>query len=841
MGDSAAGPDGVPLAAYKQLKGVALPLICSQFQLMLDPSFSPGSYNHCRLVLIPKDDSQCIDRTRPISINNIDNRIIARGVVISMLPVFDALVSVRQKMFVHGRHMTEHVLELNETYHNALEHNLQRFALFLDTRKAFDSIHHDFMFRVLEHQRMPAWFLVFIKNTLKNVLAIPDIAKSAIPVNRGVKQGCPLSPLLFVLCYEPLLQALERSDVPAKVFAAADDLAIADVATLDQLASLIEIIQEFADISGLGINTDKTMVLPSLPVSDEMLALFHANCLWNDVRFTDKYKYLGVLIGDKISTYDIFSPVIDKMKRRCKSFAHVFNSIGIEYRVMIFNIYILPLLSYLYQFFLLPELHVIAEIHKLVRAYVIPWGPMGGGFKSFHLFQHKHHLGLAQPLRDPWAVNLQALTKGYDYTRHVYDPESQWDEGIGGSRISQHRSRAADYVLRATDFFEEERRKCLNNSQTLYNLLITHGYAHDRKKYNPYKLDRLTHIFPDKETGNIVPNLYKNIASVALPAYFHRHQLLAFMHALNTTARGRFAFEEQTQPCYLCGENKDHIMHMYNAHACPFTKSMLTFYKNNYFYLQLACYLSNEDRTTFLHEHECNAHSQPTSAFLFCFNFALWKVRELARRGLPREGLKPKLLALVEQWKPHWEKGASTQKEKNRARLKEKALKTIAEAEKKASVVVYTDGSAFGNPGPAGAGAWIKFKDGKEVSLFQALGEANNNQAELWGLGMALQYFRALDYKEPVAIVTDSALVQGVLTKGHSGKSNLLHFRLLRKKARLARHEWEAYWVPGHADILGNEKADQLAKQGSERSQAGSRQVYYSAPTREHVYTYRFA
>ena len=165
----------------------------------------------------------------------------------------------------------------------------------------------------------------------------------------------------------------------------------------------------------------------------------------------------------------------------------------------------------------------------------------------------------------------------------------------------------------------------------------------------------------------------------------------------------------------------------------------------------------------------------------------------------------------------------------------------MAEAEAKASVVAYTDGSAYGNPGPAGAGVWIKFKDGKEVSLFQALGEANNNQAELWVLGMALQYFKALNYREPVALVTDSALVQGVLTQGHSSKSNLLHFRLLRKKARLANHPWEAYWVPGHADIFGNEKADQLAKQGSERSQAGSRQVYYTAPPRGHVYTYRFA
>ena len=153
------------LAVYKTLKKYALPLLYTQMHRMFDTGFNAGDFNHARLCLIPKDDTMCVDRMRPIAINNMDNRIIARAIVITMLPAFDAIVSKRQKMFIRGRHMTEHIFELNDLFHQAVLDKTQRFALFLDTRKAFDSIHHDFLIRILRHQKLPQWFITFVENT----------------------------------------------------------------------------------------------------------------------------------------------------------------------------------------------------------------------------------------------------------------------------------------------------------------------------------------------------------------------------------------------------------------------------------------------------------------------------------------------------------------------------------------------------------------------------------------------------------------------------------------------------------------------------------------------------
>ena len=124
-----------------------------------------------------------------------------------------------------------------------------------------------------------------------------------------------------------------------------------------------------------------------------------------------------------------------------------------------------------------------------------------------------------------------------------------------------------------------------------------------------------------------------------------------------------------------------------------------------------------------------------------------------------------------------------------------------------AAIVVYADGACTGNPGPAGAGVLIEI-DGKRRELSEYLGHGTNNIGELTAILRAAEALageaRSIDIK------TDSQYAIGVLTKGWKAKANQALI-LDVKKALAALPDVRVTYVPGHAGVPGNERADELA------------------------------
>ncbi|MGM0643652.1 MAG: ribonuclease HI [Thermodesulfobacteriota bacterium] len=122
-------------------------------------------------------------------------------------------------------------------------------------------------------------------------------------------------------------------------------------------------------------------------------------------------------------------------------------------------------------------------------------------------------------------------------------------------------------------------------------------------------------------------------------------------------------------------------------------------------------------------------------------------------------------------------------------------------------ITVFTDGASSGNPGPAGIGIYMKFRD-KEKKVSESIGTATNNVAELTAIKKALELIRRTDI--PVRLYTDSSYCQGVLVKGWKAKENT--DLILSIKKRLSRFaDLKILKVKGHAGIKENEIADTLA------------------------------
>lgn len=134
--------------------------------------------------------------------------------------------------------------------------------------------------------------------------------------------------------------------------------------------------------------------------------------------------------------------------------------------------------------------------------------------------------------------------------------------------------------------------------------------------------------------------------------------------------------------------------------------------------------------------------------------------------------------------------------------------------------LAYTDGACSGNPGPAGAGFVIIQPGGKVDEGFEYLGTSTNNVAELTAILRALEIIPA---EAPSILVhTDSQYSIGVLTKGWKAKAN--QDLVAKTKEMLAqRPQARLAYVPGHAGVPMNERADELAREAISRR--GSRGI----------------
>ena len=211
-----------------------------------------------------------MDRLRPISVSNTDNRIIANVFRASITPCLAQLLEKTQRAFVLGQSIEQNIEEVNHAFYSRLEANEPYHLLLHDFERAYDSISRDYLLTLLRLIGLPTWATNALGALLINVIAKPILLGPhdvAIPMGNGLKQGCPLSPILYNLAMDPLLFALARQTYPAgpptRQWAYADDLAVG-CTDLRSLALALPRVDDFNRASGS--SSSKTKSLSSRPL-----------------------------------------------------------------------------------------------------------------------------------------------------------------------------------------------------------------------------------------------------------------------------------------------------------------------------------------------------------------------------------------------------------------------------------------------------------------------------------------------------------------------------------------------------------------------------------------------
>lgn len=203
----------------------------------------------------------------------MDIKIYAKILANRMSPLLQNLISLDQVDFVPGREARDNTIRALSLHHWLTTTETQGFFLSLDAEKAFDRVAWDYMHEVLRkiglHPRMLAHISALYASPSAAVRVNGHLS-NAFPIRNGTRQGCPLSPLIFILSLEPLLNKLrDNPDIKGiniqgkeyKVSAFADDILLSLTAPTTSIPNLLKDIEHFGTLSYLKINYAKSQAL----------------------------------------------------------------------------------------------------------------------------------------------------------------------------------------------------------------------------------------------------------------------------------------------------------------------------------------------------------------------------------------------------------------------------------------------------------------------------------------------------------------------------------------------------------------------------------------------------
>jgi len=210
------GNDGLVSEFYKSFSDLLAPFMLKVFVESIERSTLPSSLTQGLITLIPKPnkDPLFIDNWRPICLLNNDYKIMALVLAKRIKDVLDGIIDETQSGFMKNRHISNNLRLVFDIldYSDLIQDD--SFMLLLDFYKAFDSIEHEFIFLSLKKFGFGDMFCnaVFaLYSNANSSVRMKNGTTSRFNLKRGIRQGCPISPYLFLLCMQILASHISNS------------------------------------------------------------------------------------------------------------------------------------------------------------------------------------------------------------------------------------------------------------------------------------------------------------------------------------------------------------------------------------------------------------------------------------------------------------------------------------------------------------------------------------------------------------------------------------------------------------------------------------------------------
>jgi hypothetical protein len=312
------GPDGFSACFYQNSWPTVKVEVCQAVLGFLNHDIFDVDLNSTHIALVPKikNPSRVTDY-RPISLCNVLYKLISKVLANRLKKVLPLIISPTQSAFVPGRLITDNILVAFEAMHTMDRKMTGRegyMALKLDMSKAYDRVEWSFLEEVMRKLGFASrWIqltMICVKTVTYSVLIHGKPYGKIVPT-RGIRQGDPLSPYLFIMCAEGLSSLLQKAESERWITGLpitrggmrlnhlffADDSLLFCKANIFEWLRIQQVLEIYENASGQKLNRDKTSIFFSRNTRREAKEHITSIAGVSSTRRYEKYLGLPALVG----------------------------------------------------------------------------------------------------------------------------------------------------------------------------------------------------------------------------------------------------------------------------------------------------------------------------------------------------------------------------------------------------------------------------------------------------------------------------------------------------------------------------------------------------------------
>ncbi|KAL3676811.1 hypothetical protein R1sor_026759 [Riccia sorocarpa] len=268
---------------------------------------------------------------------NTGYKIISKLIANRLREVIGSVVDKEQKGFIKDRSITDNVQNylICQEWAQVDQQPTLFVKLDFENFKAYDRVNHKYLWETMEAMGFCSDFTTFVKGLVQgstSKIHVNGQFSEDIQIERGVKQGCPLAPLLFALSTQPVMGILAQKQVERKLTGLtlcgnrqalhnlfADDTGVMLKADPENFSELQNAISLYEEISGAKLNMVKSTIIPiAMTTTPEWLQGFGCYI----ARDGEVIRYLGHSIGRNVKETQKCDYILGKLQRRLGSWTY---------------------------------------------------------------------------------------------------------------------------------------------------------------------------------------------------------------------------------------------------------------------------------------------------------------------------------------------------------------------------------------------------------------------------------------------------------------------------------------------------------------------------------------